>query len=67
MNMDQLSGNWEILKGKMQKRWGKLTSSDFDVIEGNRKEIVGRIQERYGYTKERAQRELDEWSETNRP
>ena len=61
MNTDQLNGNWQVLKGKLQKQWGKLTSDDFDVIEGNRKEIVGRIQARYGYAKERAEREVDEW------
>jgi len=61
MNTDQLNGNWQVLKGKLQKQWGKLTSDDLDVIEGNRKEIVGRIQARYGYAKERAEREVDEW------
>jgi uncharacterized protein YjbJ (UPF0337 family) len=61
MNSDQLNGNWQVLKGKIQKQWGKLTSDDLDVIEGNRKEIVGRVQARYGYAKERADREVDEW------
>ena len=61
MNTDQLNGNWQVLKGKLQKQWGKLTSDDLDVIEGNRKEIVGRIQARYGYAKEHAEREVDEW------
>jgi len=61
MNTDQLTGNWQVLKGKVQKQWGKLTSDDLDVIEGNRTEIIGRIQARYGYAKERAEREVDEW------
>lgn len=45
MNADQLNGSWEILKGKLQQRWGKLTNDDLDVIEGSRKEIAGRIQQ----------------------
>jgi uncharacterized protein YjbJ (UPF0337 family) len=61
MNTDQLEGSWEILKGKIQKQWGRLTNDDLDVIEGNRKEISGRIQQRYGYARERAEREVDTW------
>jgi uncharacterized protein YjbJ (UPF0337 family) len=61
MNADKLNGTWNVLKGKIQANWGKLTAHDLDVIEGDRKQIVGRIQQRYGYTKEQVQRELDEW------
>jgi uncharacterized protein YjbJ (UPF0337 family) len=61
MNRDQLNGNWQVVKGKIQKQWGRLTSDDLDVIEGNRKEIIGRIQARYGYAKDRAERKVDEW------
>jgi uncharacterized protein YjbJ (UPF0337 family) len=61
MNFEQLEGSWEIVKGKVQKQWGKLTNDDLDVIEGNRKEITGRIQQRYGYAKDRAEREVNAW------
>jgi uncharacterized protein YjbJ (UPF0337 family) len=61
MNADKLNGTWNVLKGKVQAKWGKLTDNDLDVIEGDRKQIAGRIQQRYGYTKEQVQRELDEW------
>ncbi len=61
MNADELNGTWNVLKGKIQAKWGKLTANDLDVIEGDRKQIAGRIQQRYGYTKEQVQRELDEW------
>jgi uncharacterized protein YjbJ (UPF0337 family) len=61
MNSDQIEGSWEVLKGKLQRQWGKLTGDDFDVIEGDRKQIAGRIQERYGYTKEQADQEFDNW------
>lgn len=61
MNTDEISGTWTVLKGKIQAKWGKLTSDDLDVIEGDRKQIAGRIQQRYGYTKEQAQQHLDEW------
>jgi uncharacterized protein YjbJ (UPF0337 family) len=61
MNAEKLNGTWNVLKGKIQAKWGKLTDNDLDVIEGDRKQIAGRIQQRYGHTKEQVQRELDEW------
>ena len=61
MNSDQLEGSWTVLKGKIQEKWGKLTNDDLAVIEGDRKQIAGRIQERYGYTKEQAEKHLDDW------
>jgi uncharacterized protein YjbJ (UPF0337 family) len=48
----------------MKEKWGKLTDSDFDVIAGKRDQLVGRIQERYGMTKEQAQREVEEYVRT---
>ena len=59
MNWDQIQGNWEQFKGKAQQQWGKLTDDDMDVIQGKRTELVGRLQERYGYAKEQAEREVD--------
>ncbi|MCC4245110.1 CsbD family protein [Stappia indica] len=61
MNWNQIEGNWEQFKGKVQERWGHLTGDDMDVIAGNRKQLVGKIQERYGVAEENAQREVDDW------
>lgn len=61
MNIDQLKGKWEQLKGEAQIQWGKLTDDDLDQVEGNAQKLAGRIQERYGYEKERAEREVDEF------
>ena len=46
MNQDRIDGSWEQIKGHVQKAWGKLTNDDLDVIEGNRKLLAGKIQER---------------------
>jgi len=59
MNWDQIQGNWKQVKGEMQAQWGKLTDDDLDVAEGNREKLVGKLQERYGYAKEEAEREVD--------
>jgi uncharacterized protein YjbJ (UPF0337 family) len=61
MNWDQIEGNWKTFKGKAQQQWGKLTNDDLDVIEGKRNELAGRLQNRYGYAKEQAEKEIDNW------
>jgi uncharacterized protein YjbJ (UPF0337 family) len=61
MNWDQIQGKWKQARGDLQKQWGKLTNDDFDMIEGDRKKFVGKIQERYGITKEEAERQVDDW------
>ncbi|WP_407495411.1 CsbD family protein [Pseudooceanicola sp. MF1-13] len=63
MNWDQVQGNWKQVKGEMQAQWGKLTDDDLDVAEGNREKLVGKLQERYGYAKEEAEREVDSFME----
>ena len=66
MNWDQIKGNWNQLKGKAQKEWGKLTDDDMKIIEGEQTQLVGRIQERYGYTREQAEKAVAEWHERSR-
>jgi uncharacterized protein YjbJ (UPF0337 family) len=61
MNSDIVEGNWKQLKGKVREKWGKLTDSDFEQIAGKRDQLIGRIQERYGITKDEAQKQADEW------
>lgn len=61
MNKDILEGKWAQLKGKAKEKWGKLTDDDWTAIEGQRDQLLGRIQERYGYTKEQAQKEIEAW------
>ncbi len=61
MNWDRVEGEWKQWKGKVQQQWGKLTNDDMDVIEGNRTELVGRLQQRYGYAKDQAEKEIDRW------
>jgi uncharacterized protein YjbJ (UPF0337 family) len=61
MNWDQVEGKWKQYKGQAKERWGKLTDDDLDVIDGRRQQIVGKIQERYGITKEAAEQQADEF------
>jgi uncharacterized protein YjbJ (UPF0337 family) len=62
MNWDQAQGKWTQLKGSVKERWGKLTDDDLKVIDGKRDLLVGKIQERYGVTKENAENEVAHWT-----
>jgi uncharacterized protein YjbJ (UPF0337 family) len=66
MNRDETGGNWKQFKGKMKEKWGKLTDDDMTVIEGKRDQLVGKIQERYGYAKDEAEKEVNDWETQNR-
>ena len=61
MNRDILQGRWKQLKGQAKQKWGKLTDDDLDRVEGSRDELIGMIQERYGKSREEAEREVDDW------
>jgi len=64
MNWDQLEGKWKQLKGSVRTRWGKLTDDDLELIKGQKDQLVGKIQERYGIQKDEAQRQVEEWNRT---
>lgn len=66
MNWDQITGNWKQVQGEAKQQWGKLTDDDLTVAEGKRDVLAGKIQERYGTTKEEAERQLDDWAKTRR-
>ena len=59
MNDDVLKGKWLQLKGQIKQQWGKLTDDDLDQVAGQRDQLVGKIQERYGLAKDEANRQLD--------
>jgi len=61
MNWDRSKATGKQLKGKAREKWGKLTDSDFETIAGKKDQLIGRIQERYGISKDEAQKEADEW------
>jgi uncharacterized protein YjbJ (UPF0337 family) len=62
MNWDQVEGKWKQMKGSVKQKWGRLTDDDLDVIAGKRDQLIGKIQERYGLTKDEAHREVESWS-----
>ena len=62
MNQDIIAGNWKQLKGKIQAKWGDLTDDDFKVAEGNSEYLAGKLQERYGWDRDRAHTEVNDFA-----
>jgi uncharacterized protein YjbJ (UPF0337 family) len=66
MNEERLKGKWNQIKGELKKKWGKLTDDDLTVINGKREQLEGRIQQRYGYAKDQAKKDVDDWYNSQR-
>jgi len=61
-----LKGKWRQLKGEVKSQWGKLTDDDVDRAEGDAEKLIGRVQERYGYQRDEAKREVDDFVRRHR-
>jgi uncharacterized protein YjbJ (UPF0337 family) len=61
VHKDILKGKWMQLRGDVRKWWGKVTDDDVDQIQGDMERFLGKLQQRYGYTREQAERELNEF------
>jgi uncharacterized protein YjbJ (UPF0337 family) len=59
MNQDILAGKWKQMRGELKTWWGKLTDDDVDRIGGQKDKLIGLLQERYGYTREQAEQEIE--------
>lgn len=59
MNADVFKGMWKQVRGRAKQVWGDLTDDDLATIDGSYDRFVGVLQEKYGYTKEEAQRKID--------
>ena len=64
MNWEQAKGKWNQMAGAVKKQWGKLTDDDLAIIGGQREQLIGKIQERYGIAKEEAQKQVEAWEPT---
>jgi uncharacterized protein YjbJ (UPF0337 family) len=58
MTWEQIQGAWTEARGHLREQWGKLTDDDLDVIAGQRNQLIGKLQQRYGTAKEDAERQV---------
>jgi uncharacterized protein YjbJ (UPF0337 family) len=61
MNADILEGKWKQLRGEIRETWGELTDDELDQIAGKRDKLAGRLQEKYGWSKDEAERQIDDF------
>jgi uncharacterized protein YjbJ (UPF0337 family) len=62
MNWDIIKGDWKQFSGKVKEKWGNLTDDDLAKINGQREQLEGMLQERYGLAKDEAKKQVDDWS-----
>ncbi|HKC16265.1 MAG TPA: hypothetical protein VKC11_06105 [Steroidobacteraceae bacterium] len=61
MNVDQVEGNWRVLKGKIRELWGRVTDDHLKLINRREEMLAGGIQQTYGISMEKAERPVYEW------
>ena len=66
MNKDIVEGQWKQLKGKVLDKLGDLTDDEMDMIKGDAQRLAGLVQERYGRTREQAEKEVNEFYDQHR-
>jgi len=59
MNTDTFEGQWRQMRGEIRSWWGRLTENDLEKVAGKKDRLIGTLQEKYGYTREAAQQEID--------
>lgn len=63
MDKNIFKGEWNQVKGKIKEKWGKLTDDDLTQISGKRDQLLGTLQKRYGYAKDRAEEDIKQFEE----
>ncbi len=61
MNWERVAGNWKEFRGKVREKWSFLTDDELDVIAGKRDMLIGKLEEHYGLTKDRAAGVVEEF------
>jgi uncharacterized protein YjbJ (UPF0337 family) len=62
MNWDIVKGKWKQMTGSAKSNWGELTDDDLQQVDGERERLVGKIQEKYGIARDKAEEQVDDWA-----
>ena len=60
INAQELQGQWNKLRGQVKERWGQLTDDDLQIQGGNVDQLVGRIQQKTGETRDAIEKYLND-------
>jgi uncharacterized protein YjbJ (UPF0337 family) len=55
---DELRVHWDHLKSKLKQKWNSLTEDDIQRIKGNADRLINQLQERYNFSKIKAEEEF---------
>jgi uncharacterized protein YjbJ (UPF0337 family) len=61
MDTNLLKGKWNQIKGDIKMKWADLTDNDLTRVEGSEDKLVGLLQEKYGYSKDKAKQEVQKF------
>jgi uncharacterized protein YjbJ (UPF0337 family) len=61
MDWNRIEGNWKQAKGSVKEKWGQLTDDDLAQVNGQRDQLEGKIQQRYGLAKDMVRKDVDDW------
>ena len=61
MSQETYKGNWNVIKGKLKQSYANLTEDDLMYAEGKEDEVIGRIQQKVGKTKQELKDQIDSW------
>jgi uncharacterized protein YjbJ (UPF0337 family) len=62
MKWKDIEDHWPELRQRARRHWFHLTQDDVDEIAGTRDQLVARVQERYAFSREEAEKEVDAWA-----
>lgn len=65
MNSDTVKGHWKEIKGELKHQWGKFSDDDIAKLDGTTQGLLGAVQKKYGYGKDEAKREINEFLESH--
>lgn len=62
MDWSRIEGSWNLFKGRVRKKWRRLTDQDLEAIAGRRDRLENKLHERYGFAEEHIRKAVDDWS-----
>jgi uncharacterized protein YjbJ (UPF0337 family) len=60
MNTTEIKGNWDELKGKLKQKFADLTDNDLLFAVGKQDEMLGRLEQKLGKSKDEIRKIITE-------